>query len=183
MSFGLDIGREGVDRVFGQEVVDVEFVDADFCLIGHQLRCQHALGIEGDERAAFQFHVSFAFVQRHVGGVAGAIGSHSSVDLQAIGNAIGAAHLGIDQCDEEVQLLGLAIHCDVGLHAVEVCDVLCLAFDRRMDSCGQIDVDACHIQLLHVSVDGASDVQRMIGEMLHELLGQLAHVSLDVLLA
>ena len=66
VSLGFDVGREGVDRVFRQEMVDVQLVDAGFRIVGHQCRCQSTFGIEGDECAAFELHVALTFVQGHV---------------------------------------------------------------------------------------------------------------------
>ena len=66
VSLGFDIGREGVDRVFWQEMVDVQLVDAGFCIVGHQRWCQFSFGIEGDGCAAFELHIATAFAQGHV---------------------------------------------------------------------------------------------------------------------
>ena len=52
-----------------------------------------------------------------------------------------------------------------------------------MQGGGEIDVDARQIQMFHVSVCGASDDERLVGEVLCELLGQLAGQREDVLLA
>ena len=128
MALGIDVGREGIDRVFRQEVVDVQFVDAEFGIVGHQFGCQRALGIDGDERTAFQLHIAFTFVQSHVGRIVRAVSFQSAVNLHPVRNTIGTAHLGVYQGYQEVQFLSLAFHLDVGLHTVDVCDILCLSF-------------------------------------------------------
>ena len=136
MSLGRDVGREGIDRILRQEMVNVQLVDAHLRIIGHHVGCQFASGIEGDEGAAFQLHVTLTFAQGHVSGIACAIGPQSAIDLHPVGNPIGATHLGIDQRYQEVQFLRLTLHLQVGLHPTDVCDVLGLSAQRGMDRCG-----------------------------------------------
>ena len=183
VTLGLDVGREGVDGVLRQEMVQVQLVDADVGIIGQPFWHHLSLGIQGDEGTAFHLHVAVAFVQGHIEIIACAVGFQSAVDAHAVGDAVCVAHLGVDQCQDEVQLLSLALYLDVCFHLVEVCHVVNRSVQRGVNGCGEVEVETCQFHVLHVAVDGASDVERMVGEVLHELLGQFACKFLDILLA
>ena len=52
VAFGIDIGRKGIDRVFGHEVMQVQILDADVCIVAHQAGHHLSFGILRDGGSA-----------------------------------------------------------------------------------------------------------------------------------
>ena len=162
--------------------MQVQLVDGDGGIVVQSVDNHLSLGIEGYLRIALQPDVTLAFVQRYVGTVAGAVGRQPATDANTVGNAVGAAHLGVEEGCHEVQVLGLSAYLEVGFHPTDVRDVLCGSVERDFHGSGEGHIKPCQFQMLHVAIDGAPDVQRVVGEMFHELLGQMTCIAQQILL-
>ena len=104
-------------------------VDTDVCIVGH-ISCHHlSFGIERDKGTAFHLHVATTFVQGHVCSVACAVGFQGGIEIHAVGYAIDATHLWINEGCHEVQFLGLGLHLDVGFQPAHIRHVVCRSFD------------------------------------------------------
>ena len=162
--------------------MQVYIPDVDIGVVGNAVCFKVTLGIEGNLGIADQLDVAASLVERQVGCVVGAVGGHFAVERDAVGNADGVAHLGIDEGGHEVQLLRRGLHLQVGFHAAELCDIVDGSLDGGVQGCGEVDVDARQIQVLHIPVCRTSDDERLVREVLCELLGQFAGYCKDVLL-
>ena len=83
VAVGMDVCREGVEGVFGQEVMKVQVVDADVCIISHCLCVEVAFGILGYDSTDLCFYEPFAFTGIEVGIVSRAVGFQSAVEGDA----------------------------------------------------------------------------------------------------
>ena len=87
VALGAYLCREVVERVVGHEMVQVQVVYLDVCIVGHQLGGHIAFGIQGDGGVAFQFHAATAFLGCEVSSVSGAVGLDGTVEADAVGYA------------------------------------------------------------------------------------------------
>ena len=134
-------------------MVQVYSVDADVCIVAGLCYCHVTLRVERYLCISFQTYVAIAFSGREISVIACAVGCQAPVECDAVRYAEGAIHLGIEKSCYKVQLLCLGIKHDVGLHSVQVCQVVDSSFDVCAQGGGQVDVDTRDFHMLHVAVE------------------------------
>ncbi len=83
--------------------MQVQVPDVDIGVIGKAVCFKVTFGIEGNPGVADQLDAAASLIECQVGGVVGAVGGHFAVERDAVGNADGVAHLGIDEGGHKVQ--------------------------------------------------------------------------------
>ena len=180
VSLGLDVCREVVERVLGHEVVQVQVLYLDVCIVGHVVGGHVAFGIEGDGGVAFQFHAATAFAGREVCGIFGTVGLDGAVEGDAVGDAV---VLRGQQTGGKAQVLCLGTQPDVGLQILEVSQVACRTAGGGVEGCRQVDVQTREVHLSHIAVHGTFDAQWLVGVLAEETLRHVAHEFDHILLA
>ena len=71
---GLDVGGQGADGVFGQEMMQVQLPDVDIGMVGHPVCLKGSIGIEGNSGVTCQLDAAASLLECQVGGIVGTVG-------------------------------------------------------------------------------------------------------------
>ena len=115
IAFGRDVGREGIDRVLWHEMVQIQILHADVCIVGHMAWHHLSLGILRNGGRAFQLHRSLTFAGDEVCRITWTIGIQRTIEGDTVRDAVVVHRLGIEHCRQEADVLCLRTHLHIGL--------------------------------------------------------------------
>ena len=118
-------------------MVHVQTVDADLGIVAHQVDRHLAFLVERDLCRSLHAHAPFTLTRHEVGRVSCAVGLQCAVECDAIRYAVVARQLGVNQRCDEIEVLCLGVHTEVGLQPAHVRQVLCLAVEGEVERGGQ----------------------------------------------
>ena len=79
VALGLDVCRDGVERVFGHEMMQVELVHLDGGIVAHILHSRFAFRIEGNDGREVHLHITLSLAQHHLCIIVRTVGFQGSV--------------------------------------------------------------------------------------------------------